>query len=87
MKLFPETTGFVRGGMLFLEQPERWRCWQRDVWRCCGVASTRLPTKTMRQVDLNGKVVRQNHYSLAVMMLWQRSLPHCPVEVFASDTP
>lgn len=35
MKLKPETTGFVRGGMLFLEPPHKWRVWQRDVWSCC----------------------------------------------------
>ena len=35
MKLKPETVGFVRGGMLFLEPPAKWRVWQRDVWRCC----------------------------------------------------
>lgn len=29
-----ETVGFVRGGMLFLEPPERWRVWQRDIWAC-----------------------------------------------------
>jgi hypothetical protein len=34
MKLKPETVGFVRGGMLFLEPPERWRVWQRDIWTC-----------------------------------------------------
>jgi hypothetical protein len=36
MILKPETVGFVRGGMLFLEPPWRWRGWQRDVWTCCG---------------------------------------------------
>jgi hypothetical protein len=36
MKLKPETVAFIRGGMLFLEQPWRWRVWQRDVWTCCG---------------------------------------------------
>ena len=35
MMLKPETVGFVRGGMLFLEPPERWRAWQRNVWSCC----------------------------------------------------
>lgn len=29
-----ETTAFTRGGMLFLEPPERWRKWQRDIWSC-----------------------------------------------------
>jgi hypothetical protein len=35
MILKSETVGFVRGGMLFLEPPPRWRVWQRDVWTCC----------------------------------------------------
>lgn len=29
MKLKPETTGFVRGGALYLEPPAKWRSWQR----------------------------------------------------------
>jgi hypothetical protein len=36
VKLKPETVGFIRGGMLFLEHPVRWRVWQRDIWTCCG---------------------------------------------------
>jgi hypothetical protein len=36
MMLKRETVGFVRAGMLFLEPPERWRAWQRDIWTCCG---------------------------------------------------
>jgi hypothetical protein len=36
VKIKPETVGFVRGGMLFLEPPARWRVWQRDIWTCCG---------------------------------------------------
>lgn len=39
MKLKPETVGFVRGGMLFLELPHRWRVWQRNVWSCCGAGA------------------------------------------------
>jgi len=35
MKIKPETTGFICGGMLFLEPPARWRSWQRDIWTCC----------------------------------------------------
>lgn len=35
MLLKPETVGFVRGGMLFLEPPHYWRTWQRDIWKCC----------------------------------------------------
>lgn len=35
MILKPETVGFTRGGMLFLEPPTRWRVWQRNVWTCC----------------------------------------------------
>lgn len=35
MRLKPETVGFVRAGMLFLEPPHKWRSWQRDVWMCC----------------------------------------------------
>src|SRR5690242_341267 len=35
MNLKPETVGFVRGGMLFLEPPARWRGHQRDIWKCC----------------------------------------------------
>lgn len=35
MKLKPETTGFIRGGSLYLEPPAKWRVWQRDVWTCC----------------------------------------------------
>lgn len=35
MNLKPETVGFIRGGMLFLEPPWRWRVWQRDIWQCC----------------------------------------------------
>ena len=30
-----EVTGFERGGMLFREEPARWRGWQRDIWHCC----------------------------------------------------
>lgn len=33
-----EATGFVRGGMLFLEPPRRWRVWYRDIWKCCSLA-------------------------------------------------
>lgn len=36
VKIKPETVAFVRGGMLFLEHPVRWRVWQRDIWKCCG---------------------------------------------------
>ena len=30
-----EATGFVRGGMLFLEPPHRWRIFDRAIWRDC----------------------------------------------------
>jgi hypothetical protein len=42
MKLKPETVGFIRGGMLFLEPPDRWWTWQRDIWSCCPPAGTTL---------------------------------------------
>lgn len=35
MILKHETVGFVRGGALYLEPPQNWRKWQRDVWTCC----------------------------------------------------
>lgn len=29
-----EATGFIRGGMLFLEPPHRWRAFDRAIWNC-----------------------------------------------------
>jgi hypothetical protein len=49
MKLKPETVGFIRGGMLFLEPPWRWRVWQRDVWQCCKpLSDTHRPEREPR---------------------------------------
>ena len=37
-----EATGFIRGGMLFLEPAECWRLFDRSIWNCCGARSIRL---------------------------------------------
>jgi hypothetical protein len=35
-----EATGFIRGGMLFLEPPHRWRIFDREIWRRCARRET-----------------------------------------------
>lgn len=34
--IFP--TSFVAGGMLFFVPIERWRSWNRDIWKTCACA-------------------------------------------------
>jgi hypothetical protein len=51
MKLKPETVGFIRGGMLFLEPPDRWRTWKRDIWSCCGTPG-RFPMTAEQAEDI-----------------------------------
>ncbi|WP_440640241.1 hypothetical protein ACSHT2_02540 [Bradyrhizobium sp. PUT101] len=57
MQLKPETTGFVRGGMLFLEPPARWRAWQRDIWSCCCRSPMTLIQDRLTPVDAPPRIV------------------------------
>lgn len=63
-----EATGFIRGGMLFLEPPHRWRLFNRTIWNCGNVG--RVTCNSITLVHVDGVEVRAGDLEAGKIYAW-----------------